>query len=58
MTFRSEFYLRIFARFLKSGGNYAYHSYEKPLRTAHSKKFFRSLTPIYIFLGPKLMHHI
>src|SRR6266542_3761273 len=35
-----------------SGVNYAYHPYEKPLRTAHSKKFFCHLTPIYIFLGP------
>ena len=46
-----------------SGVNYAYHSYEKPLRTAHSKKFFRHLTPIYIFLGPAvdakslIIHH-
>ena len=35
-----------------SGVNFAYHSYEKPMRTAHSKKYFRHLTPIYIFLGP------
>ena len=46
------FYLRIFIGFLRSGVNFAYHSYKKPLRTAHSKKFFRHLTPICIFLGP------
>jgi len=40
-----------------SGVNYAYHPYEKPLRTAHSKKFFCHLTPIYIFLGPARIHN-
>jgi hypothetical protein len=40
--------LRIFAGFSISGINYAYYS----LRTAHSKKIFRHLTLIYIFLGP------
>ena len=47
-----KFYLRIFTEFLRSGANNAYHSYEKPLRTANSKKFKWHLTPIYIFLGP------
>ena len=47
-----KFYLRIFVGFSISGVNYAYHSYKKLLRTAHSKKIFRHLTPIYIFLGP------
>ena len=52
MILSQKFYLRIFTGFSMSGVNFAYHSYEKPLRTAHSKKIFRHLTPIYIFLGP------
>ena len=52
MILSQKFYLRIFTGFSTSGVNFAYHSYEKPLRTAHSKKIFRHLTPIYIFLGP------
>ena len=54
MILSQKFYLRIFTRFSMSGVNFAYHSYEKPLRTAHSKKYFRHLTPIYIFLGPDI----
>ena len=52
MILGQRFYLRISTGFSMSGVNFAYYSYEKPLRTAHSKKIFRHLTPIYIFLGP------
>ncbi len=51
-TMSEIFYLRVFIAFLRSGVNYAYRSYKKPLRTANSKKLEGHLTPIYIFLGP------
>jgi len=47
MILRSEILFAYFTGFLMSGVNYAYRSYEKPLRTAHSKKIFRHLN-IYI----------
>ena len=55
MILSQKFYLRIFTGFSMSGVNFAYHSYEKTLRTAHSKKNFCHLTPIYIFLGPRII---